>query len=249
MLDHGQPGRGRIIPARAGFTPRPTRCSPIPRDHPRSRGVYEVYSRGGADRRGSSPLARGLHPRLVGTRIRIRIIPARAGFTSPPTTSATPSSDHPRSRGVYGSAAGRCGRIRGSSPLARGLRARPHAPRRPRGIIPARAGFTPRGRAAGQRPEDHPRSRGVYARPMRANRSRAGSSPLARGLPETGPERVPDVRIIPARAGFTHPEKIIETTAVGSSPLARGLREELAAEMGVTRIIPARAGFTNFCLS
>ena len=30
----------RIIPARAGFTGRPHRRAPLPRDHPRSRGVY-----------------------------------------------------------------------------------------------------------------------------------------------------------------------------------------------------------------
>ena len=51
-----------IIPARAGFT-LCGRCPP-PRawDHPRSRGVYQRESNVKLGARGSSPLARGLHP-------------------------------------------------------------------------------------------------------------------------------------------------------------------------------------------
>ena len=52
----------RIIPARAGFTPQPV-CRPQPpRDHPRSRGVYDRTDGGDQPERGSSPLARGLRP-------------------------------------------------------------------------------------------------------------------------------------------------------------------------------------------
>ena len=50
----------RIIPARAGFTPR---CRPWRRrrtDHPRSRGVYQAIDASDATNKGSSPLARGL---------------------------------------------------------------------------------------------------------------------------------------------------------------------------------------------
>ena len=50
-----------IIPARAGFTDADLRERGAPADHPRSRGVYTKSSRGWASRRGSSPLARGLH--------------------------------------------------------------------------------------------------------------------------------------------------------------------------------------------
>ena len=82
VLDHGQPGRGRIIPARAGFT-CPTSCRRRSRrDHPRSRGVYAPAPGRLAPRCGSSPLARGLLTMRVMTRITRRIIPARAGFTS-----------------------------------------------------------------------------------------------------------------------------------------------------------------------
>ena len=56
----------RIIPARAGFT----RLYPWPldrsQDHPRSRGVYLVAAGLRHSDRGSSPLARGLHLRILG---------------------------------------------------------------------------------------------------------------------------------------------------------------------------------------
>ena len=51
--------------------------------------------------------------------------------------------------------------------------------------------------------QDHPRSRGVYAKRLRPSKPGAGSPPLARGLlPDTLDPR-DQVGIIPARAGFT----------------------------------------------
>ena len=76
------PGRPRIIPACAGFTPSRTGDSHGPRDHPRLRGVYcqpRFFSFRAA---GSSPLARGLRRHLSHLRDSRRIIPACAGFTS-----------------------------------------------------------------------------------------------------------------------------------------------------------------------
>ena len=92
-----------------------------------------------------------------------------------------------------------------------------------------------------------------------------GSSPLARGLRERPGRDLPDLRIIPARAGFTlnavaggnaetdHPRSrgVYKTRGrghtylIGSSPLARGLHAIEKGEEFVYRIIPARAGFTN----
>ena len=92
-----------------------------------------------------------------------------------------------------------------------------------------------------------------------------GSSPLARGLPQTVPKLTDRSGIIPARAGFTlelanatrrgedHPRSrgVYGGEAGGggfvggSSPLARGL---LFSRRWIPRarwIIPARAGFTN----
>ena len=53
-------GLARIIPARAGFT-NARGCRGVgQKDHPRSRGVYEVVGAHGLGPFGSSPLARGL---------------------------------------------------------------------------------------------------------------------------------------------------------------------------------------------
>ena len=173
------------------------------------------------------------------------IIPARAGFTSPPTAAGAAGTDHPRSRGVYASARVSASRSVGSSPLARGLLSAPVRPAGP--------------------PGDHPRSRGVYWRPGARPGRAPGSSPLARGLPGTDRGGAGVTGIIPARAGFTqsscapgshradHPRSrgVYPTSppsgspASGSSPLARGLPHSRPVRQCVLRIIPARAGFTR----
>ena len=152
-------------------------------DHPRSRGVYRILSLAFARVTGSSPLARGLHSEFRLRVARLRIIPARAGFTRRRRGDGYSIEDHPRSRGVYRDLA------------VPGLR--------PRRIIPARAGFT--GRAWVPRPSsrDHPRSRGVYPRFVPDLENMGGSSPLARGLHDAPPVWAWNRGIIPARAGFT----------------------------------------------
>ena len=153
----------------------------------------------------------------------------------------------------------------GSSPLARGLRRRDRDSGGVGRIIPARAGFT----RGPDRPTvaraDHPRSRGVYARPRDPYPASAGSSPLARGLRIRPYLLELDLRIIPARAGFTRPGRLLRGPAqdhprsrgvypspmswpmacVGSSPLARGLHVVPGTGVVAARIIPARAGFTR----
>ena len=112
----------RIIPARAGFTPRRWREVRRRRDHPRSRGVYSCSFSSRLRSRGSSPLARGL-PSVAGSgRVLTRIIPARAGFTALRRGTPRCPWDHPRSRGVYVLYSGDLTEAMGSSPLARGLR-------------------------------------------------------------------------------------------------------------------------------
>ncbi|VEI15507.1 Domain of uncharacterised function (DUF2825) [Actinomyces viscosus] len=154
--------RRRIIPARAGFTgsrrPRPC-CLP---DHPRSRGVYAGLGEAGAEELGSSPLARGLLSRGLGTDHAAGIIPARAGFTSCSFLSLDSRGDHPRSRGVYWMNGLIFSVSTGSSPLARGLLEFTDSADKHDGIIPARAGFTGGCRIVGHGASDHPRSRGVY---------------------------------------------------------------------------------------
>ena len=153
----------------------------------------------------------------------------------------------------------------GSSPLARGLPEDYTPPAGRTGIIPARAGFTPRRPQGRPRRRDHPRSRGVYRDPPGSDGSPDGSSPLARGLLLGVGQGDGAVGIIPARAGFTlllpptyrpvtdHPRSRgvygdalarVHRTA-GSSPLARGLRWVPASWSHARGIIPARAGFTD----
>ena len=215
--------RPGIIPARAGFTSRRTALPCASADHPRSRGVYTRRLSISSRARGSSPLARGLHaPMKDSSRIQ-GIIPARAGFTMPPTMK-------------------RLGH-EGSSPLARGLRYRGQPSTGHAGIIPARAGFTTVMGRCEKSITDHPRSRGVYGLRHFYQRRKHGSSPLARGLLLEGAPRQAIVRIIPARAGFTchsvtlhaspwdHPRSRgvypegcgARSSSRGSSPLARGL--------------------------
>ena len=132
----------RIIPARAGFTEWLRGRRRGTGDHPRSRGVYAVLAVLDRKGTGSSPLARGL--RREGRRDRHggRIIPARAGFTTPTGSTGSWPRDHPRSRGVYIRPRLSFFLCLGSSPLARGLPGQPLL-RGGRGrIIPARAGFT-----------------------------------------------------------------------------------------------------------
>ena len=132
----------RIIPARAGFTCGHLEWCLQLEDHPRSRGVYSSFTWPIVIFTGSSPLARGLRcVRRRGTLI---------------------GSDHPRSRGVYTTRHTPNYGNMGSSPLARGLPKGGSYEVAERGIIPARAGFTPSPPPQGPRPRDHPRSRGVY---------------------------------------------------------------------------------------
>ena len=71
------------------------------RDHPRSRGVYNLNSEMQTAGFGSSPLARGLLEMLLLTDALAGIIPARAGFTMAGVQHVDLERDHPRSRGVY----------------------------------------------------------------------------------------------------------------------------------------------------
>ena len=215
---------------------------------------------------GSSPLARGL---LVGDRRgsgNVRIIPARAGFTTCCCCPILALPDHPRSRGVYILFPYTWKSVGGSSPLARGLRDWGASELTALGIIPARAGFTTMRPTAPVSTTDHPRSRGVYCTVVMIRVSFRGSSPLARGLRLRQPAAPISRGIIPARAGFTrnqstmifsgrdHPRSRgvyglivgVWGGAGGSSPLARGLQVSSKFALADWRIIPARAGFTFY---
>ena len=193
----------RIIPARAGFTARWFLFLRTRRDHPRSRGVYRIGMVLLIQMCGSSPLARGLPFTNIFPVLSVRIIPARAGFTSTVPANWKSSRDHPRSRGVYGIMSDNITRNQGSSPLARGLQRVGAVDRVAGRIIPARAGFTDASGLYQAGITDHPRSRGVYPRVSSRESRRGGSSPLARGLHKDISGSAKKFGIIPARAGFT----------------------------------------------
>ncbi len=175
-----------------------------------------------------------------------------------------PLTAHPRSRGEHATAQGALSPTLGSSPLARGARGRLLAAGRRVGLIPARAGSTPRAwRRITSRPA-HPRSRGEHAYCSGCDGSGAGSSPLARGAHRIGGHAGGPPGLIPARAGSTdgsrpwwrrtaaHPRSRGEhgaaavgvTIGSGSSPLAWGARQPDAGLPDAAGLIPARAGST-----
>ena len=264
-LYRGQPGRLRIIPAHAGFTPDPPGDVAAVADHPRTRGVYDSAGVPGTVAEGSSPHTRGLPYQGADGCTGVRIIPAHAGFTCLPARSWTRRRDHPRTRGVYPMSAAKSPTWAGSSPHMRGLLPRATVAVPPSGIIPAHAGFTPCAEHVRGVHRDHPRTRGVYSPPSRSPACSAGSSPHTRGLRGRRGSRSSRVRIIPAHAGFTadlarlppeqpdHPRTrgvysrpgTYTTPSQGSSPHTRGLRLRAAPTHPVLRIIPAHAGFTR----
>ena len=191
---------------------------------------------------GSSPLARGTRRAPIGQGVVHRFIPARAGNTAlrPPRRRDPPV--HPRSRGEHMRT--ECSRpsSSGSSPLARGTRARPGVGAIPHRFIPARAGNTDGRRSRRGATPVHPRSRGEHDSRGIGIATPPGSSPLARGTRQLCMIAKAANRFIPARAGNTSPSRSRGNTAsvhprsrgehlrhrypgrplAGSSPLARG---------------------------
>ena len=172
---------------------------------------------------GSSPLARGLPERPEDDAYRRRIIPARAGFTTPRRRLTSMMRDHPRSRGVYFCLRRRVAHVTGSSPLARGLPDKRRTSLATVGIIPARAGFTMCSGSPFAIIADHPRSRGVYVLSRWGLGMRLGSSPLARGLQSITAQLASNNGIIPARAGFTTPVFNRLLHGGGDHPRSRGV--------------------------
>ena len=193
---------------------------------------------------GSSPRVRG---KLVGLPVEDehgRIIPARAGQTSPTTTSRPPTTDHPRACGANCPAGKSRGAVYGSSPRVRGKPAHRYGRNAQRRIIPARAGQTCLWRRRRHLRPDHPRACGANGVMVRVKSAPIGSSPRVRGKRQFPVRVVDGGRIIPARAGQTlrrHPRRFRQTdhpracgangvdtperaASAGSSPRVRGKR-------------------------
>ena len=193
----------RIIPARAGQTPATIpRRVPHP-DHPRACGANSVSPLKPSAVNGSSPRVRGKHRRACEAAARSRIIPARAGQTTSPSSVIAICTDHPRACGANLGAHWEGATGCGSSPRVRGKhRVADVGGWRPR-IIPARAGQTPP--LVGERAADadHPRACGANFVAKVSLPNGSGSSPRVRGKHRSTDRPYYKTRIIPARAGQT----------------------------------------------
>ena len=110
----------RLIPAHAGKTPHQRSTRKPRRAHPRSRGENGQDHLRPDQGVGSSPLTRGKRSRQAQRLLPVRLIPAHAGKTPSPSSSAAGITAHPRSRGENLPIAPVTTRIAGSSPLTRG---------------------------------------------------------------------------------------------------------------------------------
>ena len=257
--------RPGIIPALAGNTALRGVPGMTRRDHPRSRGEYNRIFSIPALSPGSSPLSRGILGGGTGQSADRRIIPALAGNTHRVGEPTHEMADHPRSRGEYEVTQAVTLCSAGSSPLSRGIPARPAAPPQPYGIIPALAGNTSAPESLSPSLSDHPRSRGEYSGGRGPRVAAGGSSPLSRGILGRSRAAGRSRRIIPALAGNTwtpapvprrppdHPRSRGEyggrrrpnLPRYGSSPLSRGIPTRRAQRPRQEWIIPALAGNTS----
>ena len=255
---------GGIIPALAGNTLDHCQHHVTGRDHPRSRGEYEPSRVMIRHAVGSSPLSRGILDAHHGLLEGGGIIPALAGNTATTHATDVPERDHPRSRGEYYLETSPGPRIKGSSPLSRGIPSACPGTGGAAGIIPALAGNTPPYPICFPSEQDHPRSRGEYScRRVRCSTT-TGSSPLSRGILAQRHDLQRTRGIIPALAGNTiepagpvlpagdHPRSRGEYSPCffsssfwyGSSPLSRGILSPSKPSRRRFGIIPALAGNT-----
>ena len=255
---------GGLIPARAGKTApqSPTKCATGA--HPRACGenpqIPDDLLVGG----GSSPRVRGKRQGEQDHRRGGRLIPARAGKTVPGHSVVEALSAHPRACGENALAVSSAVAGSGSSPRVRGKpRASAVIAAHP-GLIPARAGKTPRWTWRARFSSAHPRACGENAEGADDQLTMTGSSPRVRGKRGQRPGSRRVRRLIPARAGKTwypnrprsippaHPRACGENAAAskigsrvdGSSPRVRGKPDGERAGGDRSRLIPARAGKT-----
>ena len=255
----------RIIPACAGSTVRRPPGHKGCRDHPRVRGEHNPNAPTAQPRPGSSPRARGALEAQFDQVHGLGIIPACAGSTSFLPLAICCSRDHPRVRGEHDITDSHITLTLGSSPRARGARARRFRDAHHGGIIPACAGSTARWSPSSATSGDHPRVRGEHPLQIWFHNLILGSSPRARGAHGFRLVVGGDHGIIPACAGSTRPYLPLSSNTRdhprvrgehvrclpilckrwGSSPRARGARLRRDSLGRATGIIPACAGSTT----
>ena len=94
--------RGRIIPADAGSTPQTAKTRNPSMDHPRGCGEHLTSTAVPTPGTGSSPRMRGARSHEGPQYGCVRIIPADAGSTRRPSSTAGSAKDHPRGCGEHG---------------------------------------------------------------------------------------------------------------------------------------------------
>ena len=171
-----------ITPACAGNTIEEMRRERLWRDHPRLRGEYSVPGILMHWKQGSPPLARGILCITFCLADGAGITPACAGNTLTLPAGRNCPRDHPRLRGEYPTAVYYTPSMRGSPPLARGIRKLDMLDDFVIGITPACAGNTIGVIADRDACGDHPRLRGEYRLDRRHMITILGSPPLARGI-------------------------------------------------------------------
>ena len=261
---HIRDGR-RLIPARAGKTPRPRPPPCSPRAHPRACGENPVCAVISTSCRGSSPRVRGKHTGRMSTSHATGLIPARAGKTRQRMGQWEGPRAHPRACGENRSTITARRRKLGSSPRVRGKRVGIVESAADFGLIPARAGKTPLPCPSRSGTWAHPRACGENSYTDLTAPTTAGSSPRVRGKLIEVERSTGDIGLIPARAGKTrrpggrrsgvsaHPRACGENDvrrangqeAVGSSPRVRGKLHAYRPDTTACRLIPARAGKTS----
>ena len=259
----GEGGQG-LIPAWAGKTSCITVGSPEPEAHPRMGGENLPRVAWATVGAGSSPRGRGKLHHAEAPIQQIRLIPARAGKTTPDASRSFSYQAHPRAGGEnFGELAGEFA-ASGSSPRGRGKRTPRTAALDKARLIPARAGktlFAWRHWIVGRA---HPRAGGENDPGSKETMALPGSSPRGRGKRDVaGGDRV-GCGLIPARAGKTeaicltsfetsaHPRaggenrarRTVTIPAPGSSPRGRGKRRQRQRPGQPAGLIPARAGKT-----
>ena len=211
---------------------------------------------------GSSPRVRGTVPLPSPKLTRRRIIPACAGNSSTPRSTARTMPDHPRVCGEQIMSSSFSTLSAGSSPRVRGTGSRRVLARRSGRIIPACAGNSPTSTTSSTTSPDHPRVCGEQIA-MDINWMHfTGSSPRVRGTVSRLHRWLIGRRIIPACAGNSgtgheraspdpdHPRVCGEqhgpcmrlTVRAGSSPRVRGTAIKALHHRMPSRIIPACAG-------
>ena len=193
----------RNIPACAGKTIINQVSSDKATEHPRVRGENLFAKAWLHTHQGTSPRARGklhderFHPVDRGN------IPACAGKTAHQVLCGFATEEHPRVRGENSGVFADLQKISGTSPRARGKRAKTESRAKAARNIPACAGKTSTANRVVILDKEHPRVRGENTLRLRTVHNRDGTSPRARGKHPQKHRKIQPQRNIPACAGKT----------------------------------------------